>query len=260
MSYILNMRENFLKVEIKPRNLRSILEQIDMCISKSCVFLHIVSINPENVMIAQKDDLFRKILSEGDIQIIDGIGVALGGSFLGIEVGDRITGVDLMDTIIKKQGKEGLHVLLLGGKANIAEELAECYQKKYPHSFFKGITGIQNIKSPKIEEERQIFSIVADYKPQIIFAAFGSPWQEKWFWDHKTQLKGCICMGVGGGFDFASGQVARAPIVIRKVGLEWLFRLVKQPWRIKRQTRLLSFVLLLLKAKLSSIIFGSEPQ
>lgn len=239
----------FLNIDIQPQTRPKILEKIDKYIHTSCVFSHIVSINPENVMIAQADDEFRYILSQSDIQIVDGVGVALGGSFLGIEVGERLTGVDLMEIIIKNTKEEGLHILLLGGKPNIAEELAKCYQKKYPRNLFKGIAGISDIKEPKVEEENQIFNIVADYKPQIIFAAFGSPWQEKWFWHHKDQLKGIICMGVGGGFDFASGKVQRAPHWMRQRGIEWLFRLITQPWRIKRQLRLVSYIFLLLKAK-----------
>lgn len=240
----------FLKIDIKARTKQEVLEQINKCMRTSYVFSHIVSINPENVMIAQEDEEFRKILSQSDIQIIDGVGIALGGSFLGIEVGERLTGVDLMEMIIKITKEEGLHILLLGGKPNIADKLANCYRKKYPKNFFKGIEGISDIKAPKEEEENEIFSIVADYKPQIIFAAFGSPWQEKWFWRHKDQFTGIICMGVGGGFDFASGSVRRAPYWMRTVGIEWLFRLITQPWRLRRQLKLVSYLFLLLKAKL----------
>ena len=155
-----------------------------------------------------------------------------------------------MEMIVKNVKEEGLHVLLLGGKPNVADELAKCYRKKYPHIFFKGIAGISDITSPKKEEEKDVLSIVADYKPQIIFAAFGSPWQEKWFWKHKEKLKGIVCMGVGGGFDFASGKVQRAPKWVRAIGMEWLYRLMLQPWRIKRQLRLISYTTLLLRSKL----------
>ncbi|QQS44677.1 WecB/TagA/CpsF family glycosyltransferase [Candidatus Roizmanbacteria bacterium] len=215
----------------------------------SYVFCHIVSLNPENVMIAQHDEEFRNILSQGDIQIVDGVGIALGGSILGIEVGERVTGVDLMEIMLKNTKEGGLHVLLLGGKSNVADDLAKCYQKKYSNIFFKGIEGISNIQAPKTDEERRIFSIVADYRPQIIFAAFGSPWQEKWFWAHKDKFKGIVCMGVGGGFDFALGKISRAPAWVRTIGMEWLFRLLKQPWRAKRQMRLFRYILLLIKAR-----------
>lgn len=243
-------RQNqFLKIDIKPLSKQIILERINKCIHTRYAFCHIVSINPENVIIAQHDDKFRHVLSQSDIQIVDGVGIALGGSLLGIEVGERVTGVDLMEMIVKNVEDEGLHILLLGGKSNVADDLAKCYQKKYPNIFFKGIEGISNIRAPKTDEERRIFSIVADYRPQIIFAAFGSPWQEKWFWAHKDKFKGIVCMGVGGGFDFASGKISRAPAWVRTIGMEWLFRLLKQPWRVKRQMRLFRYILLLIKAR-----------
>lgn len=240
----------FLKIDIKPNSKEDVLERINKYIRSPYAFFHIVSLNPENVMIAQKDSRFRNILSQGDIQIIDGVGIALGGSLLGIKVGERVTGVDLMDLMIQNAQEAGLRILLLGGKPNIAESLAECYQKKYPQNSFKGISGIEDIKSPKKTEESNIFSIVSAYKPQIIFAAFGSPWQEKWFWDHKEQLEGIICMGVGGGFDFAAGHVSRAPAWMRSIGIEWLYRLMIQPWRFRRQARLLSYIFLLIKVKM----------
>ena len=240
----------FLKINIQPLPKANILERIHKYIRKPYAFFHIVSINPENVMIAQGDEKFREILSESDIQIVDGIGIALGGSFLGIEVGERVTGVDLMEMMLENEKEEGLHILLLGGKSNVADTLAKCYQKKYPSNTFKGMTGISNIRSPKSEEENEILSIVADYKPQIIYAAFGSPWQENWFWDHRDKLKGIVCMGVGGGFDFVSGKIQRAPRWVRDIGLEWLFRLLQEPWRIKRQLRLVSYFFLLIRAKI----------
>lgn len=242
--------EKFLKIDIKPLSRKSILERINKYIHTPYAFFHIVSLNPENIMIAQHDQEFRKILSQSDIQIVDGVGIALGGSFLNIEVGERVTGVDLMDLLLENTEQAGLRVLLLGGKSNVAEELAECYRKKYPNILFKGIEGISNMQRPKTYEEKVIFSIVADYKPQIIFAAFGSPWQEKWFWRHKEQLEGIVCMGVGGGFDFATGIVSRAPAWIRSIGMEWLYRLIRQPWRVKRQIKLVAYVLLLLKTKM----------
>ncbi len=84
-----------------------------------------------------------------------------------------------------------------------------------------------------------------------MFVAFGSPEQEKWIYQNRASLQGVTCIGVGGAFDFIGGRVGRAPRLIQKIGLEWLFRLVKQPWRWKRQLRLVEFVWLVLKEKIS---------
>lgn len=238
-----------LGIPVKFKNKSDSLEKILLYLDQSGDFFHIVSLNPEILVTAQKDALFKNILSEGDIQLPDGVGVLLAGSILGIQVQDRIQGVDFMDFILEACNKSSLRVLFLGGKNDLAEQMADRYQNLYPTSKFKGIQGISDILNPTQAEEKAIFSIVADYKPQIIFAAFGSPQQEKWFYSHKDKLKGIVCMGVGGGFDFVTGTVWRAPHIVRVIGLEWLFRLIVQPWRWKRQLKLITFVYLVLRQK-----------
>lgn len=226
-----------------------ILEKITLFLANPLHFFHIVSLNPENLVIAESNYEFRKVLSEGDIQLFDGVGIQFACTILGISTPHRVAGADLMDLILQTFHKSSSRVLFLGGKANLAEEVANCYNKNRPNMDYRGIEGIKDISRPKKEEEERIFSIVADYKPQIIFAAFGSPAQELWFYRHKDQLKGIICMGVGGAFDFVTGKVPRAPRLLRKSGFEWLFRLIIQPWRIKRQLRLVKFLYLVLKQK-----------
>src|SRR5690606_33086731 len=107
------------------------------------------------------------------------VGVLLGSSILGISVQQRIPGVDFMKMLLKTCSKSSLRVLFLGGRADLAEKMADRYSRLYPSSKFLGIQGISDIKKPTRQEEEAIFSIVADYKPQIMFVAFGSPYQEK---------------------------------------------------------------------------------
>jgi len=142
-----------------------------------------------------------------------------------------------------------LRVLLIGGKANLALELADCYQREFFETKFKGIEGIKDLKNPTDKEEEDTLSIVRRYKPQLIFVAFGSPDQELWIERHKNEFSGSVVMGVGGAFDYLSENINRAPKFVRKLGLEWLFRLVNQPWRWKRQCRLLKFIELVFKEK-----------
>ena len=234
-------------VDLKTQN--NNLEKILLSLDQSDAFFHIVSLNPETVVIAHHNRQFRKVLSQGDIQLVDGIGILLGCAILDIPAQERIAGVDFMNEIIKLSKNRSLRVLLLGGQGELAEKLALRYQKIYPSSKFKGYFGISNIHNPDKQEEDMIFSIVADYKPQILFVAFGSPYQELWLDKHKDQLKGIICMGVGGSFDFLSGEVKRAPIAIRKIGLEWLFRLILEPWRWKRQMRLIEYMVLVIRQR-----------
>ncbi|OGK13737.1 hypothetical protein A3A93_05330 [Candidatus Roizmanbacteria bacterium RIFCSPLOWO2_01_FULL_38_12] len=246
-------QQNFLGLQVKVLLKKQVLEKISLFIDKPEGFFHIVSLNPENILITTKNELFRKVLSESDIQLIDGIGVKLAMQFFSVPTGQRLTGVDFMEEIIKTYSVRRLRVLFLGGRSNLADKVSNCYNNKYKNLSSIGISGIKNIANPSELEIKSIFSIVGDYKPQIIFAAFGSPYQELWFYQNKKQLNGIICMGVGGAFEFVAGVVPRAPKWVRKIGFEWLFRLTVQPWRIKRQLKLLQFVYAVLKEKLKML-------
>lgn len=228
----------------------SILEQIRKNIEHPSDFFHIVSLNPENLVVAQHDHQFQALLEAGNVKLADGNGIILAAKMLGLVAGERVTGVELTEELLDLAGRMRLRVLLIGGRPNLAIELANCYQKKYPEASFKGTEGIKNIHKPTDhDEEQHLKHIVADTRPQIILMSFGSPFQEKWLYNHRHELKGIICMGVGGSFDFIAGTVKRAPRWIRMLGFEWLFRLIQEPWRWKRQLRLLTFIKLVLKQK-----------
>lgn len=244
------MEKKILKIEAQGQTQKRILEQIEKYTKTPNGFFHIVSLNPENLVLAQKNILFRKVLNKAQTRIIDGIGVVMAGQLLGIDLRQRFSGVDLMDTLIREANVRSLRIMLIGGKENLAEELADCYTRTYAQATFKGLQGVKNIKKPKKTEEDKVFSIVADMRPHIIFVAFGSPYQEIWLWRNRRRLRGIVGMGVGGGFDFLSGKVQRAPVFMRKLGLEWFYRLVKQPWRWRRQARLFEFVWLVLKQRI----------
>lgn len=244
------MKQNkILGITITPQTKSDILEKIVKYIEDPQGFFHIVSLNPENLVIAHKNKSFIKTLETAQIRIIDGIGVVIAARLLNINIGPRLTGVDLMEEIIKVANMMRLRVLLIGGRKNLAPELVNCYNQQYSKARFKGIYGIKNIKKPSPDEEGSIVSIVTAYKPHMIFVAFGSPDQELWLDRHKKELSGIVVMGVGGAFDYLGGRIRRAPKLIQKLGLEWFYRLVSQPWRWRRQLRLLKFIQLVIKEK-----------
>lgn len=238
-----------LDISINHESRASILEKIILYTRKPTGFFHIVSLNPENLVITTENDSFKKVVETAQIKIIDGVGVVLAARWLGIEAGERVTGVGLMEDMLKMASDRRLRVLMIGGNENLALQLAKCYQEKYPEAKFTGLRGIEDIKNPNPEEEKEIFSIVAAYKPHLIFVAFGSPSQELWIERHKKEFTGSVIMGVGGAFDYLSGNIARPPIFIQKLGLEWLYRLFRQPWRWKRQMRLIKFIKLIFQNK-----------
>ncbi len=239
-----------LGIQLDGLSKKDILEKIEKYMKSPNGFFHIVSINPENMVIAQTDKLFREIVRTAQIRILDGIGTVIAGQILNIEVGSRYPGADLMQDMVKRASERRMTVMFIGGKGNLAERVANCYSQQYSEAKFYGTEGIKDIENPQIEEEKKTFSIVADIKPRMIFVSFGSPYQEKWIWKNRALLQGVLVMGVGGAFEFVAGDVARAPRVVRSIGLEWLYRLFAQPWRIQRQLRLPYFLYLVFKQKL----------
>jgi len=236
--------------ELKKLDEKDILEKIEKFMMAPDGFFHIISLNPENIVLTSEVAEFNKVVTKAQIKLIDGVGVVLSGRLLGVPLGERVSGVDLMQDLVEMADRVRLRVVLIGAQQDLAERLAECYSQSYKNAKFLGISGFNDVSNPKMEEEERLKSIVADFMPQIVFAAFGSPAQELWLDRHSSLFKNCVCMGVGGGFDFSIGAVPRAPKMLRTIGLEWLFRLVIQPWRWRRQLRLFKFIFLVFKEKI----------
>ncbi|HYM65120.1 MAG TPA: WecB/TagA/CpsF family glycosyltransferase [Candidatus Sulfotelmatobacter sp.] len=213
-----------------------VLEFIYRGLDKLSEKYYIVTPNPELLVIANKDKVYKGILNNAKLALPDGIGVMLGAQILGKPLKERITGVDLVKSLSNHVAKQPITVSFLGGGPNVAEKTAECLKKMYPE-----------LKIGWTSEEWK--EALKEKKTDILFVAFGSPKQEIWINDNLKKLPVKVAIGVGGAFDFISGNVPRAPKVLRDFGLEWLFRLILQPWRIKRQVSLLRFTYLVLKEK-----------
>jgi len=193
---------------------------------------YLVTPNPEFLVQAQKDKEFKEILNQADISIPDGVGLILSSHFLGQPIRKRIAGVDLMELICQKAAEKNWSVFLTGGEKGIAEKATENLIKKYPEL--------------KINSQN----------PKIVFVALGAPKQEKWIKNNLNKMPSVkLAMGVGGAFDFISNNTKRAPKALREIGLEWLWRLALEPWRMKRIYRaVVVFPYLVLKKRLRSII------
>lgn len=208
---------------------------------------YIVTPNIEFIMKAQTDERFRKILNNADLAIPDsarfGWAVKMQQSRLWwptfwIRTGDFpvVTGTDLMQELCRQAAEKGWTVGLIGGAPGVAGMTALALKKKYPKlqvtfSDPGGQVDAQGHGSPpKIP------------KTDILFVAFGQGKQENWIVNHLETIPVRLAMGVGGAFDYISGQVPRAPQWMRNLGLEWLYRLVRQPWRAKRFGALVRFV------------------
>jgi N-acetylglucosaminyldiphosphoundecaprenol N-acetyl-beta-D-mannosaminyltransferase len=208
--------------------------------------------NPEMLVDAQKDNYFREVLNSGDLNICDGKGIAL---FSRGRL-KRIPGTDFMVEICKIAGQEGKSVYLLGaGDENVIKQASKKLNELFPSlrvvGFNPGPKITINNEQLKINKEQNdtIVDDIITKAPDVLFVAFGHNKQEKWIHEYLKDLPSVkVAMGVGGAFDYLSGKTKRAPRFIRKIGLEWLYRLITQPHRVRRIfTAVVVFPFLVLK-------------
>ena len=254
------MKKYVLGIKIDDVTIPQIVEVVKGWLKKGGKY-YIVTPNPEIVVMAQDDKKLKEILNRADLGIPDGKGLKLAG-----DIENNSPGVDVLEALVKMAGGLGFTIAFLGGQKGMAEKTAECLQKKYKNLkvVFTEDGGEVTLDGQSLVNTRQSNSPSAqtvtglrfDFAPSlaipkvdILFVAFGPPKQEKWIAKNLPKLNVKVVMAVGGSFDYLSGRVPRAPIFIRKVGFEWLFRLIVQPWRIKRQLALIQYIWLLIFGK-----------
>lgn len=196
--------------------------------------------NAEIMMAAQRDPSLKKILCEADLLVPDGAGVVLASKILGCHLRERVAGFDLTNNLFKATSGKGIRYFFLGGKPGVAEEASNNLLKQ---NINIEISGIQDGYFTK-DQKDQILSQINASKTDVLLVAMGAPKQEKWIHENKDKLKVKVCIGVGGTFDVLAGRSVLAPDFFRNNGLEWLFRLYKEPWRFIRMMDLPRFILL----------------
>lgn len=202
--------------------------------------------NAEILMAAQRDPQLRNILVNADMLTADGAGVVLASKILRRSVAGKVSGVDLIGEIFKTYAQKNLRCFLFGSKPGVAEEAAVKIIADYPGVI---IAGCRNGYFTEDQDE-EIVNTINDAHPDILLVALGAPKQEKWISEHKEKLNAKICMGVGGAIDVISGRVKLAPDFFRRHGLEWLYRLYKEPRRARRMLDLPRFMLRVIWARI----------
>ncbi|MDX9917843.1 MAG: WecB/TagA/CpsF family glycosyltransferase [Gudongella sp.] len=239
-------RVDIMGVRILNTTLSEIVENLQNDIesnNKSSVFTP----NTEIVMIAQKNSELIDEINKGTYVIPDGIGLIYGAKMRGIKLQERVTGYDTSISLLKLADEKQLSLYLLGGQDGVAEEAAKRINQEYKgirisgfhHGYFKGThTG-----NDGTEEENAIIEDINKSNTDILFVGFGFPKQEKWINSHIDKLNVKVAIGNGGVIDVLAGRVKRAPDIFIKLGLEWFYRLVSSPSRIKRQIVLPLFLI-----------------
>ena len=196
----------------------------------------VVTPNPEIVYISRKDRQLQDILNSADMVLADGVGITYGAKILGKPLKGRVPGIDFAAGLMAKMADKGLNLFLFGSKPGVADKAADNLKKDYPKLNICGtLNGYFENSEPIIEK---INASEAD----VVFVCLGAPKQEKWMAEHRKELNAHLLVGLGGSLDVFAGTVQRAPERWRKLKLEWLYRLIKQPSRIGRMARLPMFI------------------
>jgi N-acetylglucosaminyldiphosphoundecaprenol N-acetyl-beta-D-mannosaminyltransferase len=190
----------------------------------------VVTVNPEFVMEARRNSAFRRVLAAADMTTPDGFGLLLAARLHGNALRGRVTGVALAELIAARAAKHGWSLFLLGAAPGVAERAAAALQRTHPGLRIAGCYA----GSPQRAEETAIRARIIAAQPTVLLVAYGHPAQELWIARNQPLLRVPVAIGVGGVFDYLAGETPRAPAWMRRIGLEWLYRLIRQPQRWRR--------------------------
>ena len=197
---------------------------------------YVVTPNPEIVMLAREDEGMMSAVKDAELVIADGIGIIYGAKILGTPMKDRIPGIDFTTELLKKMNEEGRSLFLFGSKPGVAEKAAENLSAQYPN------VKIVGTNDGYFKDDGPIIEKINAAKPDLMLVCLGAPKQEKWMQANASRLDVGIMVGAGGSMDVFAGVVDRAPEKWRRMGLEWLYRLLKEPRRIGRMMKLPLFL------------------
>ncbi|NLJ57237.1 MAG: WecB/TagA/CpsF family glycosyltransferase [Tissierellia bacterium] len=244
---------SIMDVRIDNCSMGEVIEIADEKISKDEQYI-IYTPNTEIIMMCQEDKEFLNLINKSDINVPDGVGLLYAAKMKNHPLKEKVAGYDLSLNLLKLANEKALKLYVVGGKPGVAEIAMKNVKEKYPkieilgtqHGYFKGA----HLGMAGHEEERAIIEDINRQKPNILFVGFGAKKQEQWIEYNKDLLNANIIIGNGGTLDGLAGIVKRAPDIFIKLGLEWFYRLVKEPKRIKRQIVLPVFML--------KVIFGDK--
>lgn len=219
-------RISFFGINLDIITLEETLNRVSKFIESREGVQHVV-VNVAKLVYAQKDNELKEIINACPLINVDGAGIILGAKFLGINIPERVAGIDLMDKLIEYSAQKGYRPYFFGAKEEIVKKVVEIYQEKYPNL---NIAGYRNGYYTEAEEVGLVEDI-KNSKADILFVAMGSPKKEIFLSNYSKTMEVPFTMGVGGSFDVVAGKVDRAPMWMQKLHSEWLFRLIQEPKR-----------------------------
>ena len=239
-------RQWLLGVPVDPLGLPEVLERTWSWLDEPEGGLrHVVTVNPEFVMAARRNARFRMVLANSALSTADGVGIIWAARLLGLPIRERIPGVELVEGWARLEHPNA-RLFLLGSGPGVAAAAAKVLRERFPTVQIAGTFAGSALPDGFEEIAEQLRQL----RPTLLLVAFGHPRQDLWIAAHREWLGThgiLISAGVGGSFDYISGRVPRAPALMRRLGLEWLIRLVRQPWRWRRQLALPLFAMLVFR-------------
>lgn len=207
----------------------------------------VTTVNPEFVMAAQQDPRFMEVLHQADLCLPDGIGLIWAARLLGKPLAERVPGSELVYHLAAACAREGWPLFLLGAAPGVAAEAGDRLAALYPGLRIAGT----HAGSPAPAENEEIVDLINKSGAKLLLVAYGAPAQDLWIYRNREVLSAVrVALGVGGSLDFITGRAVRAPVWVQNLGLEWLHRLVREPWRWRRMLALPRFALAVLALRL----------
>ncbi len=231
-------RVDILGIPVDKITEKELLEKIINFINEKRFHL-IVTINSENATKALENKIFLDVIKNADLVIPDGIGIIFASKILGDKLPERIPGIDLSYKLLEISNEKGYKIVLIGGKEGVAEGAKENLKKIFPNlNIAMTYNGYFNE-----DEEKKIVEEIQKIEPDILLVGMGSEKQEIWIWNNREKFKNIgVCIGVGGTLDIWAGKKKRAPKLVQKLGLEWLYRVIIEPKRIFRVLKIFNFL------------------
>jgi N-acetylglucosaminyldiphosphoundecaprenol N-acetyl-beta-D-mannosaminyltransferase len=208
----------------------------------------IATVNPEFVMAARRNADFMAVLRACHLCLPDGVGLLWAGRWLGRPLPERVAGSDLVYDLARLAAGDGWRLFLLGAAPGVAQQAASLLVHRYPGLTIAGTFA----GSPDRQENDAIVERINDSRADVLFVAYGAPRQDLWIARNRAALSSVrLAMGIGGSLDFMTGRAVRAPLWVQRLGLEWLHRLIREPWRWRRMTALPRFAIRVLLSRRS---------
>ena len=242
-------RVNICGVGIDNVSMPKAIEAVEDCINKNknCM----VSFLNVDVLIKAQNEIFKAILTKSCLLLADGVPLLWAAKFLGTPLKEKISGSDLFPKLCEIAAEKGYKVFFLGGRAGAGLKTAEVFKNKHSKIQVAGVYSPPFGFEQDEVENKKIIRMIKEAKPDILFVGLGAPKQEKWIYKYKDEYQVPVSIGVGASFEFASGFVKRAPVLMQKTGFEWFWRLMQEPKRLWKRYLIddMKFFWLVLKQK-----------